>query len=39
LFLSVLVPGKGAGFYNFSRPYCCWEGSESGSGICDNYVV
>jgi hypothetical protein len=33
------VVGKGAGFYNFSRPYCFWEGSEPGSGICDNHVV
>jgi hypothetical protein len=33
------VAGKGTGFYNFLRPYCYWEGSESGSRICDNYVV
>jgi hypothetical protein len=33
------VAGKGVGFYNFSHPYCCWEGSESGSRIYDNHVV
>jgi hypothetical protein len=37
--LCIRLLGKGTSFYNLSRPYCCLEGSESGSRICDDYVV